>query len=163
MSEELDPKRSISSDDECWDSLEGLWRGDLIPLAEYLEQQTGTLHPLVQCELAEMIRGINRQGEKASWKISAKYSKRGRPKGQTADRDKLIVKALPADGVERDYETKLDALQAAALATDLPPPRAENAVRTVERARQSDREKRDKLVRRMRAHGLLSEKANDKN
>ena len=98
MSEELDPKRSISSDDECWDSLEGLWRGDLIPLAEYLEQQTGTLHPLVQCELAEMIRGINRQGEKASWKISAKYSKRGRPKGQTADRDKLIVKALPADG-----------------------------------------------------------------
>lgn len=168
MPEELNPKRSISSEDECWDSLEGLWRGDLEPLAEYLEQQTGTLHPLVQRELAAMIRGerpIGDQMKRTTWKVAVKSNKGpGRPKGQTADRDKLIVKALSTDGVEHNFKTKLDALQAAASATGNPASDKESAMRMVERALEAGRKKRGKLVRFMRARRQLeAEKANDKN
>ncbi len=167
MPEELDPKLSISSDDECWDAMAGLAYGDLGPLVEYLEQETGTLHPLLQRYIAEMIRGVEPVGNKmqrTKWKIVIKSNKgRGRPKGQTADRDKLIVKALSSDGVEKNFETKLDALQAAASATGHPASDKESAMRMVERALEADRNKREKLVRFMHARRQLeAEKANDK-
>ena len=106
MAAELDAQRTISSEDECWAAFEGFWYGDLIPLAEYLEQQTGTLHPLVQRLIAEMIRGVEPIGgkmEPTRWRIVIESNAgRGAPKNPNPERDRLLVRyydeAQPARG-----------------------------------------------------------------
>jgi hypothetical protein len=65
---------SISSDEEAFDALRGLSLGDTTPLAEYLELGTGALHPVVQRELASMLRGTHK-----THRLDLLGARRGRP------------------------------------------------------------------------------------
>lgn len=83
---------SISSDDQCWDAYWAIKSGDLQPLIEYLDRETGIMNPLLQRELAELLNGEHR-----TYRLELKPSKRGagRPKEGLASRY-LADKALLA-------------------------------------------------------------------
>lgn len=83
---------SISSEDECYDALLGLGQGDTAPLLHYLEQETGTLHPLVQRELAEILRGNHLKLQlKRGGPRGRPRSRKGVVKGQTGENQKACT------------------------------------------------------------------------
>lgn len=92
---------SISSDDECWEAYRAIGHGDEAPLIEFLNRETGTMHPLLQRELAQLLAGVHR-----NYRLDLVLGKRGagRPKTTLAAKylsDKALLDAAnPEDEVK---------------------------------------------------------------
>ena len=67
-------QNSISSNDPCWDAYWAVSRGDPGPLIELLELQQGYLSPLLQRDLAAMLKGTHK-----TFKLKISRIKRGTP------------------------------------------------------------------------------------
>lgn len=134
---------SISSDDKCWDPLWSLGREDVGPLADYLAQETGTLHPLVQRELAKLLRGDHK-----SHKLTlTPVAKPGRP------RKKGIYKGSKISCTGREVSSFIEnhggSLTRARKAARDKFGISSTTLRRIEKDRERDRQR---LMRFLRAH-----------
>jgi len=82
---------SISSSDECWEAYWGVYHGDLEPLADFLERETGTLTPLLQRALANLIRGDHH-----TQKIAISRKEQGAPRSRDRRLDARITAFVAA-------------------------------------------------------------------
>lgn len=85
-------KDSMRSDDPSMIPLWHLYSGGIGPLTELLEKETGQIHPLLERELASLLRGTN-----PNFRLELKRSGKGSPKRRTAEdakRDRDIVAFL---------------------------------------------------------------------
>lgn len=129
---------SISSDDECMESLWGLSKGEIGPLIAFLERETGSLHPLVQRELADMLRGTH-----PKFRLRLARTSRGTTRRRTredAQRDRAIVAFLQSKAGPRKPAI-YDAAQAFGI-----------SIREVQRAVKRVADSTSRLQRFMQAH-----------
>ena len=80
-------KLSITSSDECWDAYWSLMHGDLEPLMQHLERETGEVHPLLQRALANLLRGKHK-----THKIEISRQGKGAPRSRDRRMDARIAK-----------------------------------------------------------------------
>ena len=97
---------SISSDDECWEAYWAAYHGDLGPLADFLERETGRMTPLLQRELANLIRGKHR-----SHKIAVSRKEQGAPRSRDRRLDARIAAFVKASKEPQKKNAVADAME----------------------------------------------------
>lgn len=97
---------SITSSDECWEAYWGVYHGDLEPLADFLERETGTLTPLLQRALANLIRGKHR-----THKIAISRKEQGAPRSRDRRMDARISAFVKASKEPQMKNAVADAMK----------------------------------------------------